>query len=507
MGKSMEGNRRVQEITIQEFFTRSAEKYSMRNAVTDGDIPLTYHDLLIQKDRMREYFIRSLRIQQKQKLAIFLPNCTEYITVFFAASEAGAVAIPLNIHWKERELRYYTDKCRIETVITNAHLVSQWGDIPLKEKNMKFVLIDQLNLPPMNIKPRPVRRSEHVLTSGSPDAEVLYLCTSGSTGRPKIIPKTHKLLIAGARNLGGALRISSRDRFLGVVPFFHANGFENSMLLPMTKGASIVLMRQFSPRTMLHLLETEGITVLIGSPYIFSSLCDITEKRHTFPSLRFCLSAGAPLPGALRETFSNKFGITIREHYGASEAGPLSVQLEDLKGDDHSVGKPFGKVKVKIADQNGRNLPPGKVGEILIRSNSMTEGYLDDPDLNEKAFTEGYFRTGDIGMLDRSGNIHVLGKKKPTINAAGIKIDPVEIQNVLLLLPQVKDAWVTGIKNRRGMEMVKALVVAQPNCTVNDIIVHCKAHLADYKIPRIIEFADKIPTDMMGKIAWSEQET
>ena len=491
---------------LEDIFARTACSYSGKNAVTDGETQFTYNDLFIQKERVLEYFKSSLQIQEKEKIAIFLPNCTEFIYIFFAATEINAVTVPLNIHWKEKELRYYIDKCGIQTVITHSDLLSQWGDIPSQEKKIKFVLIDQLILPPLTAQTDLLSRGKHFPKAGSPDTEVLYLCTSGSTGRPKIIPKTHSILIAGAKNLGKALAVTSRDRFLGVAPFFHANGFENSMLLPIIKGASIVLMRQFSPRSMLHLLEKEGITVLIGSPFIFSSLSDIAEKPCNFPSIRFCLSAGAPLPGPLKKTFFNKLGITIREHYGASETGPLSVQWEDSQGDDRSVGKPFNRVKIKITDEDGRALPPDKAGEILIRSNSMTEGYLDDPELNEQAFTEGYFRTGDLGMLDRSGNIHILGRKKPTINAAGVKIDPVEIQNVLLAFSQVKDAWVTGIKNRRGMEMVKALVVAQPNCTANDIIIHCKKHLADYKIPRIIEFTDKIPTDVMGKVIWSREE-
>jgi long-chain acyl-CoA synthetase len=492
---------------IQDIFARTVRRYSWKHAVSDGKIQFTYNDLFIQKERVKEYFIYSLHIQENDKIAFFLPNCVEFIYCFFAASEIGAVIIPLNIHWKEKELQYCVIKCGIKTVITHNDLLSQWGKIPLQEKRVKFVLIDQLILTPQNARTVTFRKIEkHFFESHSLDTDVLYLYTSGSTGRPKIIPKTHTHLIAGAKNLGKALAVTSRDRFLGVAPFFHANGFENSMLLPIMKGASIILMRQYSPRSMLNLLEKEGITVLIGSPFIFSSLSDVADKTYNFSSIRFCLSAGAPLASDIKKTFFDKFAVTIREHYGASETGPLSVQLEDSQGDDRSVGKPFDKVKVKIIDEDGKKLPSDKTGEILIRSNSMIKGYLDDPELNDKAFTQGYFRTGDLGMLDRNGDIHILGRKKPIINAAGIKIDPVEIQNVLLSFPKVKDAFVTGMKNKRGMEIVKAIVVPQPNCTVNDIIIYCKEYLADYKIPRIIEFRDKIPTDVMGKAIWSQEE-
>jgi long-chain acyl-CoA synthetase len=134
------------------------------------------------------------------------------------------------------------------------------------------------------------------------------------------------------------------------------------------------------------------------------------------------------------------------------------------------------------------------------------KGYLDEPELTKEAFSDGFFRTGDLGEFDLDGNIHIIGRKKMIINVAGIKIDPVEIKNVLLLCSKVKDAFVIGVKNRRGLEVVKAIVVAQPDCTVNDIIIFCKERLADYKIPRIIEFRDKIPSDVMGKVIWSQIE-
>jgi long-chain acyl-CoA synthetase len=491
---------------IQDIFGQTAEKYSGENAVTDGEIKLTYDGLFLRKERVKEYFVHVLHLQRTDKIALFLPNCVDFICVFFAAADIGAVTIPLNIHLKEKELRYYVNKCGITTVITHDNLMSHWGETPLQMKKLKFVLADQLTVPPQNVKSGFMHKNErHFPKTCTPDTEVLYLSTSGSTGRPKIIPKTHAILIAGANNLGKALAITSTDRFLGIAPFFHANGFENCMLLPLLRGASVVLMRQFSPRDMLEILEKERITVLIGSPFIFSSLADLADKTRNFSSMRFCLSTGAPFPGALKKPFFDKLGITIRQHYGSSETGPLSVQLEDCR-ENGSVGKPFDHVKVKMVDDNDREVASGTTGEVLICSNSMIEGYLDEPELNRKSFSDGFFRTGDLGMLDLHGNIHISGRKKLLINAAGIKIDPVEIKNVLLLCPKVKDAFVTGVKNRRGLEIVKAIVVAQLNCTVNDIILFCKDHLADYKIPRIIEFRDNLPSDIMGKVIWSQIE-
>ena len=477
-----------------------AVAHPLKQAIRCGDLMLTYEELFIMKDRVKKYLTEELRIQKGDKIALYLPNCADFIYSFFSAAEIGAVTIPLNTNFKENELRYYTSKCGIKTIITHSDLLVRWGQMPLKEKTLTFVLMDQLEWLTADIKADSLLKSSPI----SPDAEtidsdILYLCTSGSSGRPKIIPKTPALLFAGAENLGSALDVNSQDRFLCVTPFFHANGFENCMFLPIMKGASLVLMREFSPRSMLDVLEQEEITVLIGSPFIFSSLCDCADRSYEFSAMRYCLSAGASLPAKLKKNFYDTFGIKVREHYGASETGPISVQFEDAD-EIGAVGKPLNNVGVRILDKEGRQLPPEVTGEVFVSSTSMIKGYLDEPELSSEAFPGGYFKTGDFGMLDSEGNLHIVGRNKAIINSAGIKIDPAEIRNTLLLYPKVKDAYVTGVKNRRGMEIIKAIIVAHPDCTAKEIVTFCRDRLAAFKIPRHIEFIETIPVDVMGKV-------
>jgi len=483
-----------------------AVAHPLKQAIRCGDLMLTYDELFIMKERVKKYFAEELRIQKGDKMAFHLPNCADFIYSFFSAAEIGAVTIPLNTNFKESELRYYTSKCGIKTIITHSDLLAQWGQMPLMEKTLNFVLMDQLEWPTVDLKAESLLKSNPFSPDvAAIDSEILYLCTSGSSGRPKIIPKTPALLFSGAENLGTALDVGSQDRFLCVTPFFHANGFENSMFLPIINGASLVLMREFSPRSMLDVLAQEEITVLIGSPFIFSSLCDCADKAYDFSAMRHCLSAGAPLPAELKKTFYDTFGIKVREHYGASETGPVSVQFQDAD-EVGAVGKPLNNVRVKILDEEGRQLPPDMMGEVFISSTSMVKGYLDEPELSSEAFPSGYFRTGDFGMLDSEGNLHIVGRNKAIINLAGIKIDPSEIRNTLLSYPKVKDAYVTGVKNRKGMEVIKAIIVAHPDCTAKDIVIFCRDRLAAFKIPRLIEFRDSIPVDVMGKVIRSVVE-
>lgn len=484
---------------VEDILGPLARAHPTKAAVICDDVTLTYRELFVMKERIKRYLIRDIGIRCGDKIAFYLPNCAEFIYSFFAVAEIGAVTIPLNTHFKELELLHYVDRCRVNAIITLSNLISNWGALPVQKNAPPLIFLDRLELPSIDSGTEPFHKP---VTSGMFDTEILYLCTSGSSGRPKIIPKKSELLFAGAQNLGAALAVNSDDRFLCVTPLFHANGFENSMFLPIIKGGSIVLLKEFSARGVLDILSREDITVMIGSPFIFRSLCDIADRSYNLSGIRHCLSAGAPLPIELKHKFYETFGVRVREHYGASETGPISVQFADID-QLGAVGKPLQNVRIKILDESGMQLPPGLPGEVFVSSNSMVNGYLDEPDLSREAFQKDYFRTGDLGVLDQDGNLYIVGRKKAIINASGIKIDPTEIRNVLLLHPKIKDAYVTGVKNKKGMEVIKAIVVARPECTVGDVITFCRDRLADFKIPRVIEFRENIPVDAMGKIVRS----
>ena len=488
---------------IDDIFAHVTSHYPEHRAVFDGKNNFTYRELYVKQQQLVRYLIDELQIGKGEKIVLFLPNCVEFILSFFAIAEVGAIVVPLNIHLKEKELRYYIEKCGISAVITDSYLLSQWGKIPSHLQAIQFILFDKLDILSKNILNSLSPENDfHPSMETSLDDEFLYLSTSGSTGRPKIIPRTHYNVIAGAENVGNALEVTNQDMFLSVTPFFHANGLSNCMFLPIMKGASIFLMRQFSPRNMLRLIQENNITVLFGSPFIFSTLSDIADRTFCFPSLRFCLSTGAPMPKGLGKIFFSKFGIPVRQLYGSSETGTISIQLGDFPEDESSVGRPLNTVTVKIINKDGRELPPYEVGEIVVKSPVMIKGYVDEPELNKEAFSNGYFKTEDLGMFDRHGNLYISGRGKKFINVAGIKIDPLEIENVLLSFHKVRAVFVTGVKNRRGTEMIKAMLVAQPDCSVSEVIAYCKDKLAEYKIPRIIEFKDEIHRDIMGKVAW-----
>jgi len=484
---------------IEDSVAAVVRKYPEHVAISDGLKTITYCELYSQKQGYVQYLRQVLHIQKGERIALFLPNCVEFIFLFFAIADVGAIAVPLNIHLKENELQYYIVKCGITVVVTNSELLTQWGEMPSQGQGIKFILIDRLEIPRKKMRDM-LSPEDDLHRSGinSVDTEVLYISTSGSTGRPHIVSRMHTNIVSGGENVAKALEITSYDRFLSVTPFFHANGFSNCMILPLLKGSTIVLMKHFSPRETLHLLKEKDITIFFGSPFIFSTLTDVADQI-SLPSLRFCLSTGAPLTEDLKRRFFDKFSVRLRQLYGASETGTVSIELQNQHGEG-SVGTPIDNIQLKIIDDNGFELHPFETGEIIVKSPAMTKGYVDEPDLNRKVFHNGYFRTGDLGMLDDCGSIFIVGRKKKFINASGVKVDPVEIETVLLSFHKVREAHVVGMKNDRGTEIIKATLVTQQDCTVQEIIMYCKDKLADFKIPRIIEFKDSIPRDVMGKV-------
>jgi len=489
--------------TIPDIFRHTVSQYPERTAIIDGGKYVCYRELLSVEQRLVRHLVEDHRVLAGQKIALFLPNSMEFILSFLAVAEIGGVAVPLNIGLKEHELLYYIDKCDITAVITFRSLLSRWGTIPLQEKVI-FIFADTWENSSGHIWSSHISDGLIKISPPRPsDAEVVYLGTSGSTGKPRIVSRTHANVIAGAENVGRALEVTDEDRFLSITPFFHANGFSNCMFLPIMYGATVVLMRQFSPRQALSLLKEKNITVIVGSPFIYSTLADIGDEPLNLPSVRLCLSTGASMPQDLRKSFFEKFGVKLAQLYGSSEAGTISIELEDqtIEG---SVGTPLARVQLKIIDDKNLELPPSQIGEIIVRSPAMMQGYVGEPELCMEIFCHGYFRTGDLGMIDGRGTLYLSGRKKKFINASGIKVDPVEIETVLLSFQKIKEARVVGVYNRRGMEILKAVLVAQKDCTLQEVVGYCRNRLADFKVPRIIEFRDRLPQNILGKVPGNE---
>jgi long-chain acyl-CoA synthetase len=483
---------------IEEGFSRIVRQYPDSIALVDDEVRLTYAGLAMLKARVVKRLKEDLHLGRGDRIAVHLPNSREFIVTFFGLAEMGAVCVPLNTQWRAEELEWCARSLKISAVITNADLRRQWDSLQVVPRERLMCLGEADGLPDVADRSRCRSRAGNLFE----DDEVLYLMTSGSTGRPKAVPRSQRNLIAGARNVAQALRTYPGQKFLGVVPLYHANGFANCMFLPLMHGATVVLMRKFIPARLAELVRREKVQVLIASPFIFSMQVESGQRAEDFKSVEICLSSGAQMSRELVSQCADRLGLRVRQLYGSSEAGTVAIESAECPDGSRTVGRPLPLVEVKIIGSDDSQLQSGAEGEIVVKSPAMMKGYVEEPAQSGDFFCHGFLRTGDLGRFDEHGNLVISGRAKRIINLCGIKVDPVEIENIVKAMPGVQECLVLAVKNLRQMEIIKAMVAVRPGHFVSrkQIVEHCRMHLAEYKIPRVIEFVHTVAQDLMGKV-------
>jgi acyl-CoA synthetase (AMP-forming)/AMP-acid ligase II len=271
-----------------------------------------------------------------------------------------------------------------------------------------------------------------------------------------------------------------------VVPCHHSHGFHNSVIFPLLNGATLILMAQFTPAGFVKLAAAERANTLIGSPFLYRMLL---EHGVDLPTLSLCVSAGARLPQALGEDWRRRFGTRIRQLYGSTETSVISIGRADDAAPEGTVGTPIDEVEIRVLD-----------GEIAVRSPMVMAGYIGEPELNAPVFADGFYRTGDAGCIDEEGRVRLLGRLRRRINLAGVKVDPVEIEMAVESLAGVAACHADSGDGESELIRVRIERRAGAGLTRAEVIAHCRTRLAEYKLPRVIEFVDALPVTLAGKI-------
>jgi long-chain acyl-CoA synthetase len=490
-----------------------------QTAIVYGDFRLSYRKLLEHIESLQQG-LKSIGIKKGDCVALLLPNCPEFVISFYAISALGGTLLPLNHLFKAEELSYYLQDSGSVVIITD-HLRAPICQQILKTHQISagIVVTDEpqpkigqyfydLMLPAQTLLQD--QQSE-------PSSIAIYQYSSGSTGRPKRISRSPENLWCEVRNFRTTVGINTADRILAIVPLYHAHGLGNCLLASTLNGATLVLLEPalknnipvevpfiYRCARVLELMSQEGITIFPAVPYIYNALAETPINSDTnVDTLRLCFSAGNFLGQDIFDKFLLKFGIPIRQLYGCTEAGSIAINLDpDVATTRDSVGKPLHGNDLRIVDDRGELLPTGVVGEVVVTSGALTQGYDNLSDLNKTAFQDGAFFTGDLGKLDGRGRLTITGRKKILIDTGGRKVDPIEIEDILLGHPKVEEAVVVGSKGTHAGEIVKAVLVLKNAETCNDreIFVYCKQHLAEFKTPKIVEFRTEIPKSPLGKI-------
>jgi long-chain acyl-CoA synthetase len=438
-------------------------------------------------------------------VGLLLPNDPSFVASYFAISSLGAVVAPFNPAFKQDELEFYFRTCDVRAVISDdrsagvcERIVSGWERpakvITTSAAHGQALTLDMLmDHEPADLAPR------------SPDEPLVYMFSSGSTGRPKRVARTHAQC-RGESDYYPGMGYGPDDRIFCVIPLFHTYGMGCCMFAAARTGATMVILEDPNPfllrrQRALELLEQEKVTIFPGVPFNFRLMAEAPATAD-LSAVRLCFSAGTALPRPFFDAFLDKFGVPVRQLYGCTEAGTLTANLdEDPVASFESVGRPVDSVQVRIEDDEGDEAPLGSEGEVAVMAPGLTSGYTDMVDLNEHVFRDGYFITGDLGRLDAEGRLTITGRKKLLIEVGGYKVDPIEVEDVVVAHPKVGEAVVVGVQGKvAGEELVKAVVVPTDEVGERELIVFCQERLANYKVPQVVEFREEIPKSPLGKV-------
>jgi long-chain acyl-CoA synthetase len=439
-------------------------------------------------------------------VALVLPDGPWFVIGFHAIAALGGVVVPVNPAYKQAELEFCFRSAGVRAVISDERTAGVCeriaagleGDVDVFTTSAAHGQAHTLDT---------LLETGEAGRLGPRAAEEALLCqfSSGSTGRPKRVIRTQAQCVAEA-DLYRSLGLTHEDRIFSAIPMFQSWGTGSCVLAPAGSGATTVILDDPHPfllkrRQALELIERERATFFPGVPFYFRLLAEAPASAD-LSSLRLCFSAGVALPRPVFEAFGERFGVLARQLYGSTETGVISANTsDDPVATSASVGAPLRGVQVEILDEDGAPLPVGEIGEVAVTSPAASHGYADAEEASREAFQDGRYLTGDLGRLDSRGTLYLEGRTKLLIEVGGYKVDPVEVQDVVAEHPSVAEVIVVGVTgDSEGEEAVKAVVVPARDCHQDELIAFCRERLANYKVPRTVEFRDEIPTSPIGKV-------
>jgi acyl-CoA synthetase (AMP-forming)/AMP-acid ligase II len=470
--------------------------------VPEGGPTVAYDSLRNQVEQFAAT-LHTFGIGRGDRVAMALPNGIEVITAFLGIATAAATAAPLNPAYTTDEFRFY-----LEDIEAKVLIVPPGGGEQARAAAPAGTLLIEASLSPdgqvcfeiTGVSPFPRKHTAPV-----PDDVALFLHTSGTTSRPKGVPLSHANLLTSAANVMATYALTPEDVSLCVMPLFHVHGLVASTLATFRSGGTILVPSRFSAGAFWPAVKAHRATWYTAVPTIHQVLLARADEDHApvpgTSSLRFIRSCSSALAPATMAGLEARFGCPVLEAYGMTEAAHqmTSNPLPPRQRKPGSVGQGTG-VQVAIMDDAGTLLPTGTQGEVVIKGANVTRGYHNNPEANASSFTNGWFRTGDQGILDTEGYLTLVGRLKELINRGGEKISPREIDEALLTHPAVAEAVCFGVPDAKYGEEVAAAVVLRGEANEADLVKYCRDRLAAFKVPKSIYLVTQIPRTATGKI-------
>jgi malonyl-CoA/methylmalonyl-CoA synthetase len=478
-----------------------AEACAARTAISDERRAFTYGRLLADSRAVATTLLGRQADLAEARVAYLCWPGYRYVATQWGIWRAGGIAVPLAVSHPEAELDHYVSNSGSSVVVADPELLPRVEGIA-RSRSLRLLSSDELAAAAVD---------HRALPRVEPDRRAMIFYTSGTTGRPKGAVWTHRALRAQAATLTEAWGWSRSDRILSVLPLHHVHGVIVVVTTALWNGAWCEFMQKFDPEATWRRLASGDITLFMAVPTIYAKLIAAWEQAparrrralsSAVRSLRLMVSGSAPLPVDVLERWREISGHTLLERYGMTEIGmALSNPLagERVPG---SVGRPLPGVEVRLIDESGASAPQGTPGEIEVRGPGVFSEYWNDPDATRASFRDGWFRTGDVAVLE-DGRYRILGRKSvDIIKTGGYKVSALEIEDALLAHPDIAECAVVGVPDPEWGERVTAAVVRRRGAELTEDLVRdwARERLAPYKVPSRVHFMGDLPRNALGKV-------
>ncbi len=526
--------------TVPDLLQRSAARAPNSPALLFYGTRLSYRDLDDLTTRLA-LALRQLGVKQGDRVALMLPNIPQAVIAYYGALKVGAIVVPTNPLYVERELQIQVMDSGSDTIVALDLFYPRIQAVQTATALPKRIIITSIRdfLPPFKkflypLKARLAKRWISTPTGPSiynfleltsttpklngdqvfglprvqPDDVAQLQYTGGTTGIPKGVMLTHRNVVVNTLQ-GRAWDPHFRDDqelFLGAIPFFHCYGQSTCQNLAIATGCPIILLPRFHPEEVVKTIHKHRATVFSGVPMMFAKIAEFSHvERYDLRSLRVCLSGASPLPADVQNEFERTTGVKIAEGYGLSEAGP-TTHCNPLEGTHPpgTMGLPFPDTEARIVDTDTglHDVPDGEAGELIVKGPQVMRGYWNKEEDTQAVLRDGWLFTGDLVRRNEEGFFFFVDRKKDIIKSRGETVYPREVEEVLLQHKAVSEAAVVGVQDHLYGEIVKAYVVRKPGSfvTEHELLEHCTRWLARYKIPSAIAFRQELPRTIIGKI-------
>jgi fatty-acyl-CoA synthase len=503
-------------LLVDDFLQRPADIYPEKVAIVDGDQRITYAGFRERVNRLSNALLE-LGIEQGDRVCILSPNSHFFLESFYATSQLGIVLVPLNYRLIAAEHEYIINHAGVKAVLVDYEYTGMVDAIRERLPSVEHWIVaandrsQQAGWADWNDLIAKASADAPALPERDENDPVSINYTSGTTARPKGVMLTHRNVYINAYSLIAHLRIAHEDVELWTLPMFHCNGWGGVYALTGMGGTHVVL-RSIDAAKIFELIAKEKVTFACMAPTVLRLILDYKDKdRHRITTSPRFTVAGAPPPAAFIERLEKGLGWQFLQIYGLTETAPLLTSSQVDFGTERSnfarrsrAGTPGLGVYLQLLDDEGKPVPKDDttVGEVCARSNVVFKGYWKQPEETDKAIHDGYFHTGDLGVWDAVGNVHIVDRKKDVIISGGENISSPDIEDALYRHPAVLECAVIGVPSERWGETPKALVVLREGekPSEKELIQFCRDNLAHFKCPTSVEFVAELPRTATGKL-------